>query len=270
MEDIAKGVKNFSAALDGLEINHAKPDAELYHCPLCRDTGWILEEEVARPCVCKKRLEQSLRQERSGIPLKLRHYSFQNFRLAYYSRDLVPDSSISYYELAKRALDTCVSFSTKFLKNPALPGLLISGQAGSGKTHLAAATANRLVSQGKEVLFLVVPEFLDQLRGSYRQENEGLDELELVKRAYDAPVLIMDDLGAHNFTPWVQGKLFTIFNYRINRDLPCIVTTNLSSAELKAQIGERIFSRLLEGCQFLQLSIQKDIRFALRPKDMRE
>ena len=117
-----------------------------------------------------------------------------------------------------------------------------------------------------DVLFLVVPEFLDQLRGSYRRENDGLDESELVQRTYDASVLVLDDLGAHNFSPWVSNKLFTIINYRLNHELPCLITTNLDLEELNLNIGERTTSRLMESCRLLKLCSARDLRAVVGKK----
>jgi len=269
MDSMKGDIRDFAEVLNKMDESTAMPDSVVYRCPICRDTGWILTDDYARPCVCRQKAEMERKKQNAGLPPKLSRCSFNSFNLSFYSRELLPEGRVSYHDLAKRAVDTCSCFVGRVLEGDCSTGLLLTGNAGSGKTHLAASVANQLLQQGKDVLFLVVPEFLDQLRNSYRRENEGLDEAELVKRAYDASVLILDDLGAHDFTPWVQSKLFTIINYRINHDLPCVVTTNLDVEALKDSVGERVFSRLMEGCHFLQLSVAKDIRFALRTRDLR-
>ncbi len=129
------------------------------------------------------------------------------------------------------------------------------GKVGCGKTHLAAATANRVLDQGGEALFLVVPEFLDQLRFSYRRENEGLDEAEIISRTYNVPLLILDDLGAHNYSDWVCNKLFTIINHRYNRNLPSVITTNLDLRDLEDKIGDRSTSRIVEMCRISNILV---------------
>ena len=46
--------------------------------------------------------------------------------------------------------------------------MLLQGNTGCGKTHLAAAIANHAVSNGVPTLFLTVPDLLDNLRSSSR------------------------------------------------------------------------------------------------------
>jgi DNA replication protein DnaC len=105
--------------------------------------------------------------------------------------------------------------------------LLVHGPSGAGKTHVAAAIANRCIERGQAALFVVVPDLLDHLRASYKPDSElGYDLL--LEQVRTAPVLILDDLGTQNATAWAQEKLFQIFNHRYNAMLPTVVTTNLS------------------------------------------
>ena len=83
--------------------------------------------------------------------------------------------------------------------------LTLLGGHGVGKTHLAAAVANRLMEQGHPVFFTFVPDFLDQIRGSYSQDSE-LTYDELFEQVKAVPMLILDDLGAHSGTPWAEEK----------------------------------------------------------------
>lgn len=105
--------------------------------------------------------------------------------------------------------------------------LVIHGSSGAGKTHVAAAVANRCLDRGQPALFVVVPDLLDHLRASYRPDSEMAYDY-LLEQVRTAPVLILDDLGTQSATAWAQEKLFQILNYRYNAQLPTIVTTNLS------------------------------------------
>ena len=105
--------------------------------------------------------------------------------------------------------------------------LLIHGPSGAGKTHVAAAIANRCIERGQAALFVVVPDLLDHLRASYKPDSDMAYDL-LLEQVRTAPVLILDDLGTQNTTAWAQEKLFQIFNHRYNAMLPTVVTTNLS------------------------------------------
>ncbi len=97
--------------------------------------------------------------------------------------------------------------------------MLVHGPSGAGKTHVAAAIANRCIERGQPALFVVVPDLLDHLRASYSPNSElGYDAL--IEQVRNAPVLILDDLGTQSSTAWAQEKLFQVLNHRYNAQLP--------------------------------------------------
>lgn len=261
MEGIERELRALEKVFDALPTA-GQEDAEVYDCARCRDVGYFIRRGRAFPCPC--RLEERLIQAKikAGLNRRLQGMIFDNFDLDYYPDDLLDADGDSYLSLAKSAKEDAVAFARKCAADQGPLGLLIQGEVGCGKTHLAAAIANELVERGVDVMFIVVPELLDQLRASYRRENEGLDETEIIKRAYSVPVLILDDMGAHNFTEWVRNKLFAIINYRYNSDLPCVITTNLSLGEMNKKdiIGDRTTSRILEMCVLRRLMIDRDAR----------
>ena len=126
----------------------------------------------------------------------------------------------------------------EFARNPQ-GWLVLVGGYGCGKTHLAAAIANFRITLGQPALFVVVPDLLDYLRATYAPSStvtfdERLDAIR------EAPLLILDDLGAHNSTPWAQEKLFQILNYRYNGRLPTVITSNQRPEELDPRIASRL------------------------------
>ncbi len=116
--------------------------------------------------------------------------------------------------------------------------LLLQGGYGCGKTHLAAAIANFAVSLGVPTLFITVPDLLDSLRFAYQDPEATFEER--FEEIRNAPLLVMDDFGTHNATPWAQEKLFQILNYRYINKLPLVVTTNLSLGEIEERIRSRL------------------------------
>jgi DNA replication protein DnaC len=119
--------------------------------------------------------------------------------------------------------------------------LILKGSYGCGKTHLAAAIANHQIDHGRPVLFVVVPDLLDHLRAAFSPDSPvTFDRRFETIRA--APLLILDDLGAHSSTSWAQEKLYQILNHRYNAQLPTVITTN---AELE-DLDPRLRSRLAE------------------------
>jgi DNA replication protein DnaC len=120
--------------------------------------------------------------------------------------------------------------------------LVFMGGYGSGKTHLAAAIANYRAKLGDPPLFVMVPDLLDHLRATFSPNSNvafdrRFDEIRM------APLLVLDDLGTQSMTPWVKEKLYQLFNYRYNAELPTVITTSDSLDEM----DPRIRSRLLDG-----------------------
>jgi len=74
----------------------------------------------------------------------------------------------------------------------------LHGPPGNGKTHLAAAAVNRLITQGRAVLFTTAPELLAMIRDGF---DAGQAE-NLIGLCQRVPWLVVDDLGAERLTDW--------------------------------------------------------------------
>ena len=126
------------------------------------------------------------------------------------------------------------------------PFLTLAGKPGTGKTHLAMGIGwHWLEVLDKLVKYSQVEGLLDELRSGFNtrsaQEDHDFDmKLEQIK---GCSLLILDDLGVEQSTPWARAKLDEIIDYRYINELPLVVTTNLSPSKLEP----RIASRLQEG-----------------------
>lgn len=230
-------------------------------CELCGDRGIILRGEVAVPCVCLRQKAVNKLFKASCMPKKLLNCTLDNFNFKYYAKDCLDiEKGVTFYNIAKLAYQAAGNFISKFLQDPNTDGLLFSGQVGSGKTFLACSIANALLKKGKVVLFVVVPDLLDQIRATFDAVRNEYTEYELLNTARQVPLLILDDLGAHNYTEWSRNKIYSIINYRLNHRLPIIVTTNITPEDLEEYLGERTTSRILEMCRPYRLLVDMDIR----------
>ena len=119
--------------------------------------------------------------------------------------------------------------------------LVFQGEYGCGKTHLAAAIANYRKRDGKTVCFRTVPDLLDHLRSTFDPESKVKYD-EVFETVKVTPLLILDDFGEHNTTPWAQEKLYQIINYRYNHRLPTVVTMfySLDDEEIESRIASRL------------------------------
>ena len=159
---------------------------------------------------------------------ELAHLTFDNFE---------PRGQIGLGPAQATSLEQAFNHAQRFART--LDGwLVLQGPYGCGKTHLAAAVANFVASIGVPTLFLTVPDLLDSLRFSYNDPESTFEErFEEIRRL---PLLVMDDFGTENATPWAQEKLFQILNYRYINNLPLLITTNLSLNQLEGRIRSRL------------------------------
>ncbi len=118
----------------------------------------------------------------------------------------------------------CLDAARRYAEEPT-GWLVLTGPSGCGKTHMAAAIANRRLEGGNHAFFVLVPDLLDHLRTTFSPHSDVTYD-ELFERVRDAPLLVLDDLGSQNSTPWAEEKLFQILNHRFNAELPTIVTTD--------------------------------------------
>ena len=131
-------------------------------------------------------------------------------------------------------------------------GLLFIGNAGTGKTHLAAAIMNHLIAESIPAMFITSIELFGLLRDFDNQK-------ERLKKIKSVPLLVLDDLGKEKITDWNREKLFEIINARYEDYLPVIITTNDTTRELNQNVGEAIYSRLCETCELVPMK-GKDYR----------
>ncbi len=118
--------------------------------------------------------------------------------------------------------------------------LLLQGGFGTGKTHLAASIANYVVQDHQmQVYFAVAPDLLHYLRSAYAPGSDTTydERFEQIRSVY---LLVIDDLGAEQSTPWAVEKLYQIFNYRYNNRLPTVVTSNCDLDRLDPRICSRL------------------------------
>jgi DNA replication protein DnaC len=116
--------------------------------------------------------------------------------------------------------------------------LLLLGGYGCGKTHLAAAIANFAVGMGVPTLFLTVPDLLDWLRYSYDSSEDTFESR--FEEIRNIGLLVLDDLGTQNATPWASEKLYQVFNHRYVNRLPMVITSNQSLEEIDGRIQSRL------------------------------
>ena len=175
------------------------------------DFGRVLTCQCQQERIAKERTARLVRYSNIG---HLGRFTFDTINIEGLLRD--EESRTSFREACRAAVEYA----------DALDGwLVLSGQTGTGKTHLAAAIANRCIENGKPVFFAHVPDLLDHLRASFGPGSE-VSYTELFDQVRNSPMLVLDGLEAHSSTPWAHEKLGQIVNHRYNAQLATVVTTS--------------------------------------------
>jgi DNA replication protein DnaC len=204
-------------------------------CPKCRGAGFLRADVPFGhpnfgkpiPCECKEAERKEKRRQQLREMSNLDAYRSNSFKTF---NPRVPG--------VQEAFQVCVEYA----RDPD-GWLLLVGPNGCGKTHLAVAVANQCLDRGAVVFFSVVPDLLDHLRAAFAPDaSEVYDQLFAKMR--EAEVLVLDDLGTQQSSPWANEKLFQLFNYRYNLGMPTVVTANSKGLQ---SIDERIRSRLTDN-----------------------
>ncbi|QRN86153.1 ATP-binding protein [Clostridia bacterium] len=230
-----------------------------YECPICKDRGLIYKDGQAYICNCvnKKRFENQFKHAR--LAGEYLHKSFDDFQIKYYSSYRIDtNSNVTYRQLATQCLTAAKLFTDSVINKKKHKGMYVYGTVGSGKTLLTSCIANRLLEHNIELLFISVPDFLDEIKATFNQK--GNQEMDLMNQVRNVRVLILDDLGAHTYTDWSAGRIYNIINYRASNNLSTIITSNLSVDGLAEALDERTSSRVMQLCTLYRLETEEDIR----------
>lgn len=224
---------------DGLLYCHkcnTQKEVVLHFVPIARKEACLCECQQQRREDQKKQNE--LRNQQHYYE-KLRTQGIQDAALWECCFEKSDGSNPVNMEIAQIYAET---FMEKFYDKGS--GLLLWGNVGTGKSHVAACIANALIRAGIPALMTSFIRIKNEL---FRE----LDKNKYIEVINYYKLLIIDDLGVEGKTDFALENLFTVIDERYKSNKPLIITTNLTLDQMEnpARIEhQRIYDRILEKC----------------------
>jgi DNA replication protein DnaC len=212
-------------------------------CKSCNDTGYINR----RMCSCLSSFvfdRMSLTESRLGFE------NFNHFDINIFANEPNAEGISPRMEMIGN-----MAKAREFIDNFDRSGinLFFLGSVGSGKTFMSNCLAYELVMKGKQVITITSNNLVTKLTaGRFKDDEEN-------QLFIDCDLLVIDDLGSERPTEFAESLLFNVVNDRLSQKKKMIITTNLSSKELKLMYKQRLFSRLVGNFDGVRFSSQ-DLR----------
>ena len=266
ISDAINGIAARAAAASHFEQGDYYGEDGLLYCHKC-DTPKqckinIFDTERVVCCLCKcaadAREAEELERKRREFVLQCEKYRKLGFEDSSMHAWTFANDDMSNPKLTKamqRYVDGFADFKAQG------KGLLLYGDVGTGKTFAACEVANALIDKGYPVLVTKFSRLSNTLQGMFDGRQQYIDSLNKFS------LLVVDDLGAERGTEYMQEIVYDIIDARYRANLPIIITTNLSGAEIKNPDGigkARIYSRLLEMCHPVEVTGADRRRAALK------
>ena len=205
------------------------PAAGWVGCPKCREQRDL---ERQRQQEAQKRYQDLYR--RSQIPYRFQGLTFDDYEPA-------NDKAARHLEKIRQyALDVAKGENEG-------QSLIMFGNVGTGKTHLACAALDYVMTQGcKPARYYSFSDLVREVKRTFNS-NEPATEEDVYQRFLVPALVVVDEIGVQNFTEFEQSVAYEAINARYVEGKPTMLATNLPIKDLPHCLGDRAVDRLREG-----------------------
>lgn len=203
-------------------------------CPKCSDEK-VAKEREAELAQWRQDVEKARMERMVGYACLPPRFAGKTF-----------DAYLAVSEQQKKYLGRCRSYADNFPAHfKAGQGLLLLGSPGTGKTHLAVATLNQVISQhGAAGLYTTAARMFRRIKDTYRNQEET--ESQAIEAFTRPALLVLDEIGVSFGSDAELNYLFDVMNERYEQCRPTIVVSNVQPAALGQWMGDRVVDRLRE------------------------
>lgn len=231
-----------------------------YTCSLCQDTGVA----DGKTCACVRREMQRLRREEIEAMSSLSVTSFDTMKLDYYPNTPDPKTGRSVRQYMAELLADLRDYAEEFDLDS--ENLMLTGNAGLGKTHAALAVAGAALDKGYDVIYISSPDFFSRVETLHFGSDPAGEKDALLDTVGGADLLILDDLGTEFNSSFVISTLYSLLNDRLGRRRPTILTTNIVDGTLLEKLyTEKVASRISAFVPYRFLGDDIRLKKALEP-----
>lgn len=220
-------------------------------CAVCKepkqtwmDIPGVGKRLVSIACNCERAKDAAARQERAAREFdrrmveSWRRYNIMDmsFRSMTFAADDQRNPKIS--DVCRRYVENWPDMLSNNV------GILFYGTIGTGKSYMAYAIVNALLSQQVPAAVTSFPRLLNLLQGTGDRQTV-IDDLQRYK------LLVIDDLAVERGSAYATEQVFNVIDARARSKLPLVITSNLTMDELKEPGSlqyKRIYDRVLEMC----------------------
>lgn len=202
-------------------------------CPRCTDAASARADVGRRERHAQRMRSDKLKSLRSisRIPKHFADATLADYRASSQAQQLA-------LAVCKGYLDTWPEQCTKG------GALSLIGRQGTGKTHLACAIGNGVLSEYMgTVAFGTMDRLIREVRSTWHRDSNRT-ETQVLDSLAAMDLLIVDEIGAKPYNEDAIHTLFEIIDQRDKEDRATIITSNLTQSELTGYIGERAMDRL--------------------------
>ncbi len=230
----------------------------IHSCPKCKDTGFILGHR----CDCLKKLIAKHIGANANLSEYMKNQTFENFDFSLFEDAVVDGKTVPVLKIMQKAVQICMDFADNFDRDKS--NLILSGNAGTGKTFLSSCIANRALENGKTVYYTSSYKLFETLEAlKFGKESDGAEDI--AKYVYDVDLLIIDDLGTEFTTQFTSAAFFDIINSRLVSGKSTLISTNLDLEGINNLYSQRITSRIMGDYKAITL-YGNDIRPKVKNK----
>lgn len=200
-------------------------------CPACEAARIEAQEQAERDRRVAAHRAHLI--QRIGIPRRFEGATLASYRPA--------------TERAEKVLAACRRYvETWPERHEKGSSLILSGDVGTGKTHLACAIAKAVAAKYEaHAAYMTVMQAVRRVRATYGPDARETEQ-EVFDRLSGIDLLVLDEVGVQSGSNHEHTTLFEILNRRYENVLPTIVISNLGLKELADAIDERLVDRLRE------------------------